>query len=441
MDKISQEAKLAGLQHENLQIRSLLLSLFADDREPGEGVAMHAIRQIEKYGWRNAFEFPSKMTKLPHTEESVKWLATWLKKSASEKNQREQQLHLCKWFNHAPVKWLLPEIGRFVQTSKTETGAGPITSNPISFANPEVSFAHAMDRLEASMWTGAKCREELDQLLERCAASDDFPHDEIRRMEVLCEALAKHGNCNDEALGSWLDLADLDPEREIDLADYRAGAAMRIIHHGKLHPPVAKIVRLFELDWDWLNELTEDALVSGGDQDTLRDLLGLFPTHPWHARLYLCSALEHLRFEGFEVPLIELLRSEEADDLRVRLAHVLALYGGPDAIIVAKEIATESPDSAERQEILNVICVEEILAGRESHETRKHLQNMVRRYQERQIRFGDLDRLLAKASSQPTSIESEPLPFIPAAPRPPVGRNEPCPCGSGKKYKKCCGAG
>jgi preprotein translocase subunit SecA len=23
---------------------------------------------------------------------------------------------------------------------------------------------------------------------------------------------------------------------------------------------------------------------------------------------------------------------------------------------------------------------------------------------------------------------------------PRVGRNEPCPCGSGKKYKKCCGA-
>ena len=23
--------------------------------------------------------------------------------------------------------------------------------------------------------------------------------------------------------------------------------------------------------------------------------------------------------------------------------------------------------------------------------------------------------------------------------QPKVGRNEPCPCGSGKKYKKCCG--
>ena len=24
-------------------------------------------------------------------------------------------------------------------------------------------------------------------------------------------------------------------------------------------------------------------------------------------------------------------------------------------------------------------------------------------------------------------------------PKPKIGRNEPCPCGSGKKYKKCCG--
>jgi len=24
-------------------------------------------------------------------------------------------------------------------------------------------------------------------------------------------------------------------------------------------------------------------------------------------------------------------------------------------------------------------------------------------------------------------------------PTPKVGRNDPCPCGSGKKYKKCCG--
>ena len=42
--------------------------------------------------------------------------------------------------------------------------------------------------------------------------------------------------------------------------------------------------------------------------------------------------------------------------------------------------------------------------------------------------------------------EEDGLPFEDAlpfdetlAPRAPVGRNDPCPCGSGKKYKKCCG--
>ena len=35
-----------------------------------------------------------------------------------------------------------------------------------------------------------------------------------------------------------------------------------------------------------------------------------------------------------------------------------------------------------------------------------------------------------------------PMPGIaPARPSAAVGRNDPCPCGSGKKYKKCCGRG
>jgi SEC-C motif-containing protein len=36
-------------------------------------------------------------------------------------------------------------------------------------------------------------------------------------------------------------------------------------------------------------------------------------------------------------------------------------------------------------------------------------------------------------------LETHEEPFRREAPK--VGRNDPCPCGSGKKYKKCCGAG
>jgi hypothetical protein len=46
---------------------------------------------------------------------------------------------------------------------------------------------------------------------------------------------------------------------------------------------------------------------------------------------------------------------------------------------------------------------------------------------------------------QPSApVNPEPAPSWVPSPientRPKTGRNEPCPCGSGKKYKKCCGA-
>jgi len=43
------------------------------------------------------------------------------------------------------------------------------------------------------------------------------------------------------------------------------------------------------------------------------------------------------------------------------------------------------------------------------------------------------------AEAAETSMASEtPKPFV--RPGRKIGRNDPCPCGSGKKYKKCCGA-
>jgi len=42
----------------------------------------------------------------------------------------------------------------------------------------------------------------------------------------------------------------------------------------------------------------------------------------------------------------------------------------------------------------------------------------------------------------PTEDEAPlPPPVEPAKAEKEPGRNDPCPCGSGKKYKKCCGQG
>ncbi|MBR4125932.1 MAG: SEC-C domain-containing protein [Victivallales bacterium] len=52
---------------------------------------------------------------------------------------------------------------------------------------------------------------------------------------------------------------------------------------------------------------------------------------------------------------------------------------------------------------------------------------------------GELQRMLHQqpADEETTSVRKTLPPIV--RDRPKVGRNDPCPCGSGKKYKHCCG--
>ena len=49
-----------------------------------------------------------------------------------------------------------------------------------------------------------------------------------------------------------------------------------------------------------------------------------------------------------------------------------------------------------------------------------------------------VERAEDEASAASPAVEAAVLPAAEAKPVK-VGRNDPCPCGSGKKYKKCCG--
>ncbi len=51
------------------------------------------------------------------------------------------------------------------------------------------------------------------------------------------------------------------------------------------------------------------------------------------------------------------------------------------------------------------------------------------------LKFGGDGLPLSELSSVARIVDETPTPVV----RQKVGRNEPCPCGSGKKFKKCCG--
>ena len=51
----------------------------------------------------------------------------------------------------------------------------------------------------------------------------------------------------------------------------------------------------------------------------------------------------------------------------------------------------------------------------------------------------EVDLLLQPPAHEDIEMPEKGRPLVREEPK--IGRNDPCPCGSGKKYKKCCGAG
>ncbi len=58
----------------------------------------------------------------------------------------------------------------------------------------------------------------------------------------------------------------------------------------------------------------------------------------------------------------------------------------------------------------------------------------------------DMDAVPEDKKDKPLGTEDNPIPLVPFSENKAdthglrkIGRNQPCPCGSGKKYKKCCG--
>ena len=62
----------------------------------------------------------------------------------------------------------------------------------------------------------------------------------------------------------------------------------------------------------------------------------------------------------------------------------------------------------------------------------------LKEYLESVNKIRDMRGTLAQMRDDEDETDEDNWQWIP--PKPTVGRNDPCPCGSGKKYKKCCGA-
>lgn len=427
---------LSGIEHDDFEVRSWSLDLLADETEPGPEVGRRAIGQIDKRGWRGAFLTPSRLAHLPHSEESLNWLDGWLDAERTRPLRIGDVHTLARWMSNAPVAWLQVRLDRLHEWHTAVADAG--YDDDFLIIEPlNDCFGRMEDRVALASSTPAELHAELDELLDECGADGELAPS--GRFDCVCEELATRGAHDAGTLASWLDVPLGPRGDELTRADRRAAAALIIFEQARMRPPLDALMRLFALESDWIGELVAAALAAGGDQQTLAELLRRFPTVPPAAQSVLVQTLETLRFPGFEPSIAALIATPLNDRLRVQLGFALARYATEPACDAVRRLANEAPYQPDRRELLDLLCVREILTHSETPATRRHLASMHTRTKRLRQLWDDPihPNLLVRPDFPPHPPFPATSPVVPP-PRPTTGRNDPCPCGSGKKFKKCC---
>jgi len=231
---------------------------------------------------------------------------------------------------------------------------------------------------------------------------------------------------------------------------------------------------------DFVHEACQSAIPVVGGVDACEPLAAIVRECPWHIRLYAITALERIKSPESLRLLVDLLAIEQAkfkaqeDDARVAenpssansddgkiLSAICQLCPTGATFDMLLELARSEKYDTSYFDLREDCCVLSIITGAAFPEFPDWLRELKRETQRRApflferytVGKEDVERwerrveglpplprkpALISRPSVPSELPSQPIvePVRNHAPK--VGRNEPCPCGSGKKYKKCC---
>jgi len=249
-------------------------------------------------------------------------------------------------------------------------------------------------------------------------------------------------------------------------------AATILAGHLQLPAAVPRLVERLEADVDsdgqWYCYKCVDALVRIGTDDVVRAVAERFPSASWDFRSVSSRVFEAIHSQCSIEMGQELLRSEKDDTLSSYLADSLLFQFDSAAIEPARDLILRGRcDDQEEQLIRRLVAastlmnvpVPELEPWRERARAAlaQHRQELEEELNEDgrlpddwdsdfealENEWGDSDDLddeLDEFDDDELGFDDEldddVRPIVHGDPK--VGRNDPCPCGSGKEFKKCC---
>jgi HEAT repeat protein len=442
---VNREEMKLFLLHEKQSVREFVSEYFEDSWDEGEDLLPLVLEACQRYGDKKNGMVLVRAERFGVNHESLPGVLARLENARDENTIH----HLNSMIVHAPVEILTAHEAEILQCHRVHSKTKERIRRRREFSGQSADDLWAALQRFSEESKDAKHVGEIDH-----SYADD-----------LIETLADRDLPNARVIFDLLVSPEVEEEwLEIFLIDL-AGAR-------KVSEAIPALVGKLRIDTDYMLERASDALARIGDPEAARQISQTFAQESWTFRLYTSDLLGEIKHPESEEAILALLPGEEDLTIRTNLCFALCkLFSERGIQTVKDEIALGYHRGLVSLEdalldiapVLGISLTEEDLwqAERDEKERRRaerlaELEEMSRRYGALRAQGIDPFARLGEDSEDETE-ESAPLlddedaheehayrprdpnelPFRQTAAK--IGRNEPCPCGSGKKYKKCCG--
>jgi hypothetical protein len=220
-----------------------------------------------------------------------------------------------------------------------------------------------------------------------------------------------------------------------------------------------------------LNQNAYEALARIGSIRVVEKIEAAYPGKNWGVRIFAREPLHRIKRPESEAALLRLLEREEDRELQAILVHDLCDLGSMAGLEQARALIVSNPTDPELRELCATTLATAIMTGTELPAAELAVWKQRTEREEarrRELRWEMNDGFLEESSGRDSGMIGRRLaaldadlgddglppidpfdaigdgpalvgvePYRRDAPK--IGRNDPCPCGSGKKFKKCCG--
>jgi hypothetical protein len=426
--RLPEEKIKQAILHPDAEVREMAVCYFANSFSLDPTVMPLVVQAVEKYGYAT---FPGRAAvgELSQTDETLLWTLAELAREGHPQGD--------SWRNYrSRLHEML--VGADAQLLAKHDSA-IAAAEGLDEADKD-AIAERIRLLSADPDT---CWAALQDFCEREKAEYDIREVDLDHAYRLVEAIARHGERCGERVLSIL------AEEVEDYTDHPMGwlepLVVRLAGAMRLEAAIPLIVdKMHDEDGgDLLREECERALQKLGTDAAVEAVSANFSECDRGYRLSAAAVLECVHSDLVVAKAIELLSQEESGDVRIWLGHVLLRQFAAEGIESLRQLILAGPldpDMRDLRKDLLTACAlmeasfPEMDRWREDaeHDTEANRAFFFKQYPA----LGKLPALIANDVEE----DEEDLLYGRREPtaKQKTGRNDPCPCGSGKKFKKCC---